>query len=208
MITPPLQRTSLVALVLTTLLGCSEDAPQEPDKRAPDMQAPATQAPETLDSRPVAAPDYDLNPAYLSFRETAFAVEATTLDVPADTEVLALLMETGSADYVYTLALFADGATSLYFSNGGGTIGAGAFNGIDESTRGVIDLTAKYVHMLTDADDQQLPTPGNVRMHVRTPAGWKMLEAPEEMLGSDSHPASELFHACHDVVSEVLAIGR
>jgi hypothetical protein len=39
--------------------------------------------------------------------------------------ILALLMETGYPEAVATLVGVADGTTSLYFSNGGGFIGAG-----------------------------------------------------------------------------------
>jgi hypothetical protein len=46
--------------------------------------------------------------------------------VSVDAPILALLMETAYPEAVATLIAVADGSSSLYFSNGGGFIGAGA----------------------------------------------------------------------------------
>ena len=45
--------------------------------------------------------------------------------VPTEAGILALLMETAYQEAVATLVGVADGTTSLYFSNGGGFVGAG-----------------------------------------------------------------------------------
>jgi hypothetical protein len=56
-------------------------------------------------------------------------------DAFADAPILALLMETGYPGAVATLVGVADGASSLYFSNGGGFIGAGTHAAVADVNR-------------------------------------------------------------------------
>jgi hypothetical protein len=61
-------------------------------------------------------------------RERALAVAALELGLAptaARPRVWGVVMETGHAEGGATLVVFAEGTTSLYFSNGGGIIGAG-----------------------------------------------------------------------------------
>jgi hypothetical protein len=56
---------------------------------------------------------------------TLSARELRVTSTPALPQVFGLLMETGYPEAVASLVVFAEGSTSLYFSNGGGVIGAG-----------------------------------------------------------------------------------
>ena len=59
-------------------------------------------------------------------RDQALSTRASELGLrPNGSRVWGILMETGYPEAVATLVAFADGTTSLYFSSGGGTIGAG-----------------------------------------------------------------------------------
>ena len=49
-------------------------------------------------------------------------------------EVWGILMETGFKNDSYTLLVLADGTTSLYFSNGGGIIGAGTHETVKKAS--------------------------------------------------------------------------
>ena len=70
--------------------------------------------------------EYELAEIYLDLRGRALALTRELLDPETASEgrVLALLMETGYPEAIATLVGLGDGTTSMYFSNGGGTIGA------------------------------------------------------------------------------------
>lgn len=71
----------------------------------------------------------------LELRRRLLAARAAELGLVAGapTEAWGVLMETAYPDAVVTLVALADGTTSLYFSNGGGIIGAGAHDRFDAS---------------------------------------------------------------------------
>jgi len=66
-------------------------------------------------------------------REQVFSTRPQTIDVaPASdqTRIWVVVMETGYPEAVASLVVVADGTTSLYFSNGGGIIGAGEHSSV------------------------------------------------------------------------------
>ena len=70
------------------------------------------------------------NPAETSQRLRTQALTRTARDIgvapsSAHPTVFGILMETGYPEAVATLVVFAEGSTSVYFSGGGGVIGAG-----------------------------------------------------------------------------------
>lgn len=118
-------------------------------------------------------------------------------------EVFGMLMETGFAKGVATLVGFADGTTSLYFSNGGGIIGAGQHESVRVATetwlRGFGDLKASFA----PATATPPPGVGRVRFYVRTFGGTLTAEADEQDLGHRRHPLAPLFHLGHAVISRI-----
>ena len=67
---------------------------------------------------------------YDGLRQQILRLTPDQLGESAYAPILALLMETGYSEAVATLVGVVDGTTSLYFSNGGGVIGAGAPQGL------------------------------------------------------------------------------
>ena len=75
------------------------------------------------------------NPAEMSQQLRAEALARSAQDLglsssPEDPTVFGILMETGYPEAVATLAVFVEGSTSLYFSSGGGIIGAGEHDSV------------------------------------------------------------------------------
>jgi hypothetical protein len=63
---------------------------------------------------------------YMGLRQQVLSLTPVQLGAElADAPILALLMETGYPEAVATLVAVVDGTSSLYFSNGGGLLGAG-----------------------------------------------------------------------------------
>ena len=122
---------------------------------------------------------------------------------PGHERVWAVLMETGFPEGVASLITVADGTTSLYFSNGGGIIGAGQHSVVREPAERFIELADAHVGQLTIADDHPLPEIGRVRFYARTFANLRTAEAAERDLGEGRHPLSPLFFAGHAVITAV-----
>jgi hypothetical protein len=139
-------------------------------------------------------------------RQQALTVEASQLDAAPSAErprVFGVLMETGYPEAVATLVVFADGTTSLYFSNGGGVIGAGSHEAVQIANETFLRTAEDYVADMTAAADTPPPDVGRVRFYVRTFTGTLGAEADEEDLGEDRHRLSPLFHAGHAVITAV-----
>src|SRR5260221_3790710 len=74
--------------------------------------------------------------AYAGLRRLALSLGAESVgrSLPPDAPVVAVLMDSGMANAVATLVGVADGTTSLYYSTGGGVIGAGARHDVAAAT--------------------------------------------------------------------------
>ena len=69
-------------------------------------------------------------------------------------------METGYEEAVATLVAVADGTTSLYFSNGGGVIGAGTHAAVAEASRALLETGRDALPALAPMEDPPLPDVG------------------------------------------------
>lgn len=138
--------------------------------------------------------------------QQALTVEAGELGLAPTADrprVWGVVMETGYASGVATLVVFAEGTTSLYFSNGGGVVGAGRHEAVRRAGEALLSVVETHVQDLTQARDTSLPEVGRVRLYVRTFKGTLGAEALEEDLGRGRHRLSSVFHAAHSVISAV-----
>jgi hypothetical protein len=139
-------------------------------------------------------------------REQAFTVPASDVNVVPSTghsRVWTVLMETGHPQAVASLVAVADGTTSMYFSNGGGILGAGQQATVRQASERFIALVDLHVDSLAVAEAHPLPAVGRVRFYARTFDGLRTAEAGEQELGEHRHPLSHLFHAGHAVITAV-----
>lgn len=112
-------------------------------------------------------------------------------------------METGYPEAVATLVVFGDGTTSLYFSKGGGVIGAGEHEVVRAAGEVLLSSAEAHVADFALSTGTPLPEVGRVRFYVRTFKGTLSAEANEEDLGEGRHTLSPVFHAAHRVISAV-----
>jgi hypothetical protein len=150
--------------------------------------------------------EYELAEIYQDLRGRALALTRELLDpeVASESRVLALLMETGYPEAVATLVGLADGSTSMYFSNGGGTIGAGQHDEVAARTKRWLELAEEVLDELPESlGDVQLPDEGVTQFVAVTEAGRRATRAPEDVLGGGGHPLSPLFYAGHDVITAI-----
>jgi hypothetical protein len=139
-------------------------------------------------------------------REQALTRSASQLGLsplPDRPHVFGILMETGYGEGVASLVAFAEGSTSLYFSNGGGIIGAGEHAPVRTALPPFFAAAEARRTSFAPAASTPLPDHGRVRFYLRTFEGTLTAEAGEEDLGHMKHDLSPLFHAGHAVIAAV-----
>src|SRR5262245_6443142 len=103
-------------------------------------------------------------------RAKALAVTAAELGLaPTDSRpgVGGVLMELGYAQAVATLAVFAEGSTSLYISTGGGVIGAGEHKPVRQEAETFLSVVQGHLVEFRPTEETPLPNAGRVRFYVR-----------------------------------------
>jgi hypothetical protein len=124
----------------------------------------------------------------------------------AQVPILALLMENGYEQAVATLVAVADGTTSLYFSTGGGIIGAGAHESVAQANGRWLETGAAFLEQLEPVADPQLPAAGQTQFVAVTNDGLRAAVVPEQDLRRNRHALSPLFYAAQDVIAQVRLI--
>ena len=152
-------------------------------------------------------PRKDPADAVRGLREQAFSVEPSALGLAptaARPHVWGVIMETGYAEGAATLVVFAEGTTSLYFSNGGGIIGAGAHATVRTAAEQWLAVAeARRSAFAPVSGAPPLPAAGQVRILLRTFEGTLAGGAAEQELGAGAHPLSQVFFAAHGVITAV-----
>jgi hypothetical protein len=140
-------------------------------------------------------------------RAKALAVKPADLGLASSeyaNAVWGVLMETGAKEgAAYTLVVLADGSTSLYFSTGGGIIGAGEYASVRAAG---VTLIREASQMRTEAAPTAttpLPATGQVVFYLLSGGGTLRYSAPEQELGEGKNPFSNLFYSAHAVITEV-----
>ena len=139
-------------------------------------------------------------------REQAFTTEVAVPATSATSDSsrpLAFFMETGYPEAVASLVCFADGTTSLYFSTGGGIIGAGQHETVRTAAAQLLAVAQQHADKLTVADSHPLPALGRVRFYLRMPYELRSADEAEAILGEGTHALSPLFTAGHAVITAV-----
>jgi hypothetical protein len=139
---------------------------------------------------------------YVGFRDLVLSLRATDLDRSGD-GVLAALMEQGLEDVTVTLAVVVDGAASLYFSNGGGVLGAGEHEPVREASIAFLARTADVIDELTRTSVYPLPRRGHVRFYIVASDGVWTTEIDEDDLTTGRHVLSPLFDAGQAVIASI-----
>jgi hypothetical protein len=142
---------------------------------------------------------------YHGLRQQVFALTPDQLGggTFAEEPILALVMETRYPEAVATLVAVADGTTSLYFSNGGGVIGAGTHAAVAEASERWLEAGRAALRELPEVAEPALPADGTTQFLAVTPTGLRGLAVPEAELGERRHDLSPLFYAGQDVITQI-----
>lgn len=118
-------------------------------------------------------------------------------------EVWGVLMETGYPDSAFSLVVLADGTASLYFSTGGGIIGAGQHEAVRKSSANFVGWANQYFSLASPVMKYPLPSSGQVVFYFLSYKGVFSYSAKEMELGEGRDKLSNLFHAGHEVISHM-----
>ena len=149
--------------------------------------------------------EYEVADVYTDLRNQVLALTPDGIGFgdAEPTEVIAILMETGYADAVATLVAVVDGTASMYFSNGGGVVGAGEHDAVRETAFAMLLSAQDYVQEATLTEEYPLPGESRVRFYLVTAGGVYTFEAAEDDLGYERHPCSPMFHRGHALITAI-----
>jgi len=146
--------------------------------------------------------DYKIADVFSGLRSQVFTLKLKDLGLP-EKQPIAVLMETGFQEAIVSLVVIADGSTSLYFSNGGGIIGAGEHDSVRAFSKNFLADVSAVADSWEIVKEAPLPKQGQVRFHLISSKGIQSIEATEQDLGHNRHRLSPEFHAGHAVIAMV-----
>jgi hypothetical protein len=136
--------------------------------------------------------------ASMSARLRELALNTTAADLGMDAKALAsrpwgIVVDVARADAgVLTIACMADGSTSLYFSLGGGVIGAGRDPAVRAACKQLLEEAAGLPSMKARSSTSK-PAPGSVAFFVLAAGGPYYASEPERSLREGSGRLSSLY---------------
>jgi hypothetical protein len=148
--------------------------------------------------------EYKIAEVYKGLRSQVFGTNPTQLGLAQSGNsgsVWGMVMETGYPTAVASLVVIGDGTVSMYFSNGGGTIGLGQNEEPRKAGQALLAQAPQFVSMCQPTAQYPLPLRGQVRFYILTFDGAFTAEAKEEDLGRNRHALSPLFYKANDVIS-------
>jgi hypothetical protein len=143
---------------------------------------------------------YEAAPAFAALRAKAFAFKDKSAPPGMPSGVV---METGYPEGVVTLAVLSDGSVSMFFSNGGSALGAGAHPGPAQAARQLGAAGAHFAKDMPVVDRTGLPALGEVKLYVLVDGDLRCVAGKQEDFGENRLPQSPLFHAAHNVIAEI-----
>ena len=117
--------------------------------------------------------------------------------------VWGIIMDLGYPEANVSLVALADDTVSLYFSSGGGIIGAGEHEPVRLEARRFVDSSEQYLEQLSPAQDTNFPEKDRVRFYVLTYSGNLTADVSEKELASGKHALSQLYLDGHKVIAQI-----
>ncbi len=102
-----------------------------------------------------------------------------------------------------TLAVLADGTTSLHYSTGGGLLGRGDYTPLAEASKALIAESENYLSLTSITKEFPLPEAGQVSFILLTFSGVSTATASAISLTSNNHPLAPLFHGAQEILGQL-----
>jgi hypothetical protein len=118
-------------------------------------------------------------------------------------DIWGLLLETGYENGASTLIVLGDGTASLYFSGGGGVIGAGEHGAVRKASANLLAAANHFSAAASPAEAFPLPARGKVTFYFLSGRGVLSYSAQEIALAEGRDELSRLFYAGHEVIARM-----
>ena len=150
--------------------------------------------------------DYEQTEQFATLRQVALTAAERKHD--SDSPVVALLMETGTADAVASLSIIADGSVNFIFSNGGGILGADEHPQVQHEGLELLAASRDFLGSMELTEQFPLPAQGYTRFYAVMDDGVRTTECPEADLDYEKHALSPLFFQAHGLISYLRMVGE
>jgi hypothetical protein len=154
---------------------------------------------------------YQIAEIYTGLRQQVFDLSQKKSDeIPSlsSSDRIAIIMETGLKDGCFTLVAVSDGTASLYFSNGGGMIGAGEDPECAKIAKSLLQFSREFDDKLIKVSEYPLPKPDMTRFYVIKPGVILSAEFMDDELGNNKLPLSPLFHKGHELITAIRKVSE
>lgn len=149
-------------------------------------------------------PSYEVAEVYTAMRSGVLELNEKEMPSLKGKPIWAVLMETGLDDAGYTLVAVADGSASLYFSNGGGLIGAGEHENVRPQSLKLVEAAKENIDHMEKVEEFPMVKPGNTTFYIVTPGGVFSYTAKEADLGENRDKRfSPLFYQGHELITQI-----
>jgi hypothetical protein len=121
---------------------------------------------------------------YVGLRNQILSLDPSRIGLassPGLPRVFAGLMEMGMDGGIASLVVIADGTTSLYYSTGGGIIGAGLDQRVKAPSRAFLAALERHVDELGQDPTGEMPAAGSIHLRALTVAGGHRWPPPLTM---------------------------
>ena len=148
----------------------------------------------------------DASVTFGELRQNVFNLDPGEIGISSENfkhPVWGMVMETGFEDGWFTLVTLADGTASLYFSTGGGVIGAGEHQSVRDAVGHYLSGAQYFFDKASPVAETPRPDTGRVIFYFLGFAGISAYEAAEPKLGIGADDLSNLFYAAHRVIEEI-----
>jgi hypothetical protein len=124
----------------------------------------------------------DLADAYEGLSNLALSAVAIGLQSPGKDhpDVSGLVVDIPATGGFATIVALTDNTTSIYTSEGGGTLGAGGLANVASATQALLSAAQAQLGSFTRPSDSYLPPCGLVRFHVLSRSGGRCEDIPAE----------------------------
>lgn len=149
-------------------------------------------------------PAFEVAPIYEDMRNLSLKLKEKDFPDLKDKPVFAVLMESAFPDGAYTLVATFDGSASLYYSNGGGLIGAGEHANVRPESLKVTKMAEECLKHMKKVETFPIAKPGSTTFYIVTGDGVFSYTAKEDDLGEKRDKnLSDLFHQCHSLITQM-----
>lgn len=144
---------------------------------------------------------------YTGLRQQILTLDPASMHLAPSAEhphVYGGLMEMGVGGDVATLVVVADGTTSLYWSTGGGIIGAGLHQPVKGPSKGFLAALERHVEELSPDPAGETPPAGMIHLRALTFDRGRLLAAgPEPDFAEKRNPLWDVFFAGHGLITAI-----